>query len=364
MLSAVSARMHHAVEEGVFPGAVLLTAYRGEVILHEPYGWAATIPKPVPMQRDTLFDLASLTKPIATASACLVLMQKRKLRPDQPVRRFFPEYTEPEKSGVTIQHLLNHSSGLRAWKPLYEDILKADTGRSGWIGSRKAKRLIQTWVRAEPLSYPPGTQSLYSDLGFLLLQEIVEKVSEMRLDRFCEKEIFGPLEMPALRFGPVSRRAAISIAATEDCPWRKRILVGEVHDDNAYVMGGVAGHAGLFGTAEAVWRFLQGMRRALLGKRGLFSPKWARRFVTRPSLVPNSSWALGWDTPSSPSSSGRYFSRDSFGHLGYTGCSMWMDPRRDLAVVLLTNRVHPTRQNTRIREFRPEIHDLIGEAIS
>ena len=225
-------------------------------------------------------------------------------------------------------------------------------------------------IAQEALVYDTGTRSLYSDLGFMLLGLAIERQSGESLDRFCAEHIYRPLASGPIGYLPhglSAREVATfgtspSMAPTEVDGWRGRLLCGQVHDENAYAMGGVAGHAGLFGTGRAVLSVSRAWLEGYHGTCGLLEPELVRRFVTRQS-VPNSSWALGWDTPSAPSSSGTKFSPASFGHLGYTGTSLWIDPTRDLEVVLLSNRVHPTRRNERIREFRPRIHDLVCEQL-
>jgi CubicO group peptidase (beta-lactamase class C family) len=350
--------LNQAVKDGVFPGAVLLVSHRDKICFHEAAGFAAVNPRKIRMTRATLFDLASLTKPVATTTAVMILVDRSEIKLGDPVNRWIPEFSGRGKDGVTIRHLLNHSSGLRAWEPLYKEVIAARRRRPGFIGSPDAKRLVLDRVHRNRLVYSPGAKSLYSDLGFILLGELIENVIGQPLDRFCRKEIFRPLEMRRtfyIKTGPKHRGR---FASTERSEWRKKIVTAQVHDDNAYVMGGVSGHAGLFGTAMDLNRFAKMMLGSLRGQDTLVSPKIIEAFVS-PQTTPGSSWALGWDTPSDPSSSGRFFSPRSFGHLGYTGTSLWIDPEQDLVVVLLTNRVHPTSRNIKIRKFRPMIHDLV-----
>jgi CubicO group peptidase (beta-lactamase class C family) len=212
--------------------------------------------------------------------------------------------------------------------------------------------------------------SLYSDLGFILLGLMIERVTSFSLARYCQERIYQPLGIQRLLFVPTNGRGGIeghvtveSIAPTEDDPWRGRLLRGEVHDENAYALGGIAGHAGLFGTAAAVMTLADVWVNGYLGRSSFFNTDLVRCFVASDSNTPGSSWGLGWDTPSRPSSSGRYLSPQSFGHLGFTGTSLWIDPVAELEVVLLSNRVHPNRQDTRIQQFRPLIHDAVYETI-
>ena len=223
------------------------------------------------------------------------------------------------------------------------------------------------YIAKEELIYERGSRSLYSDLGFMLLGCAVERLSGEALDQFCSGHIYEPLDARPLAY---ARRGSISdlsirhdaecrIAPTEEDPWRGRMLCGEVHDENAYSLGGVAGHAGLFGTARAVLAVSQAWMDGRRKKPGLLTPDIVKTFTANRQGVPNSSWALGWDTPSVRSSSGTRFSPESFGHLGFTGTSLWIDPVKELEVVLLSNRVHPTRRNEQIRILRPHIHDVI-----
>ncbi|HUK55401.1 MAG TPA: serine hydrolase [Nitrospiria bacterium] len=358
--------LNDAVRDGVFPGAVLLVAFRGQIQIHQAVGFAVLMPRKVPLTRSTFFDLASLTKPIATTAAVMRLVDRGVLKLDDRVNRWIPEFSGSEKDRIAVRDLLNHSSGLRAWEPLCKEAIKEAKNRIGFVGSSDAKRWVLNRIHRSRLVYKPGTQSLYSDLGFILLGEVVERAVGLTLDRFCREHVFRPLGLKRTFFIKTGTRRSGRFAATEQSDWRRRIVIGQVHDDNAYVMGGIAGHAGLFGTAADLNRFAQGMLEALRGRCSFVSQKTAKSFVSR-QTTPGSSWALGWDTPSessgTPSSSGRFFSARSFGHLGYTGTSIWIDPEQDLVVVLLTNRVHPTSRNIKIRRFRPIIHDLIVQEI-
>jgi len=355
---AILNALNQAVKNGVFPGAVLLASRGGEICFHEAAGFSAVKPRPIRMTRATIFDLASLTKPVATTTAVMKLVDRSAIKLDDPVNRWIPEFSGGGKDRVTIRHLLNHSSGLRAWEPFYKEVIAAGRRRPGFVGSTDAKRLVLDRIHRNRLVYSPGAKSIYSDLGFILLGELVERVLGFSLDRFCRNEIFRPMEMRQTFFIKTGAHRRGRFASTERSDWRKKIVTGQVHDDNAYVMGGVAGHAGLFGTAMDLNRFAQRILGSMRGNDPVLPRKIVETFVTR-QTTPGSSWALGWDTPSDPSSSGRFFSPRSFGHLGYTGTSLWIDPEQDLAVVLLTNRVHPSSRNIKIRTFRPLIHDLV-----
>jgi len=345
--------MQSGVDEGVFPGAVLLVARDDAVMLHDAWG-IADLETQQPVTTNTVFDLASLTKPLATALAAMRLVQAGALSLETPLGRVLPEMTKTDKGAVTVRQLLSHCSGWPAWQPYYE-VLRDDPHD---IRRERLKALLA----AEPLTAAPGATWRYSDLDYLALGLMLEAVGGLRLDRLADQEIYAPLGIRDLFFNPLDETpAARDYAATERCPWRGCVLCGAVHDDNAYVLNGVAGHAGLFGTAGGVWNLLRALRRIYAGdvETPWLSRSWVRTLWTRTT---RSDWTLGFDMPSlEGSSSGRHFSANSVGHLGFTGTSFWLDLDRRIAVVLLTNRVHPSRSNSRIRQFRPRIHDEIME---
>jgi CubicO group peptidase (beta-lactamase class C family) len=222
-------------------------------------------------------------------------------------------------------------------------------------------------IHRERLEYEPGTRSVYSDLGFMVLGEVIERVTGLPLDRYCHERIFRPLGLRSIGFNAAARGlvpVAERIAPTEDCPWRRRILCGEVHDDNAWAMGGVAGHAGLFASAADVDALAGRLHACWRGEDDVVSRDLVREFWTHPPDGAGSTWALGWDTPSpTASSAGTRISRAAVGHLGFTGTSLWIDLERNARVVLLTNRVHPRRDNDRIRAVRPRVHDAVLETL-
>jgi CubicO group peptidase (beta-lactamase class C family) len=251
---------------------------------------------------------------------------------------------------------LNHSSGLADWKPFYLNLIN--------LPPEERKPTVRRLIMEGPLVGEPKTTSLYSDLGFMLLEWIIEIASGQDFSSFLDAALYRPLSIQTLYLdtidhGPAYTRDAY--AATEDCPWRKEIMQGHVHDENAYALGGHSGHAGLFGTAFDVLTLTNMLLSAYHGDdTALFKREIARTFLSHQALVPNSTWALGWDTPSErDSSSGNYFSPTSIGHTGFTGTSVWIDLEKKVTVVLLTNRVHPTRSNEKIKGFRPVLHNLI-----
>ena len=426
---SLDAACRRGVSAGAFPGAVVLAGNGAGILCHRAYGHRALAPERLPMLPDTVFDLSSLTKPMATTTAMMLLVRDGRVRLDDPACTVIPELGRGARAAVTFRQLLNHTSGLPAWKPYYETVIPASlsvipakslprtrygagiqAGRGGetrpfapprpldsgpvsstgqafrrnddtGVGAMPAttgsfdtawKTGIQGRVHDEELVAPPGRKHLYSDLGFILLGEAIERLSGRPLDRFCEDEIFAPLGLASTFFVDLSGSAAElrpgaarAIAATEDCPWRRKILCGEVHDDNAFAMGGVAGHAGVFSSAPDVHRFLGFLGRCLEDAEPAFLPgAVVREFLEAERTLPGQTHVLGWDTPSpGSSSSGRHFSARTVGHLGFTGTSIWWDLERDVHVVFLTNRVHPSRDNTAIREYRPLVHDAVMEGL-
>jgi CubicO group peptidase (beta-lactamase class C family) len=368
--SEVDAAFQEAVNTGVFPGAVAIAALHGRIIFERAFGSRSLVPQRTPLDRETIYDLASLTKPLATTLAVMLLIRDGLICADDTVTRFLPSFGEHGKQRTTVRHLLNHSSGLPAWKPFYQEIIQQEeAGRSHLVGSRAAKRYLMKLIHKEKPLTQPGERCVYSDLGFIVLGELVETVTATTLDRFCSERIYRPLGVRSMGFIDLTstgtpRAETASIAPTERCPWRNKILCGEVHDDNAYAMGGVAGHAGLFASALDVHEVLASLGRCRRGEDDFWSSAILSDFFTRDERAENARFALGWDTPSpGRSASGSFFSSRSIGHLGFTGTSIWWDLDKDCYIILLTNRVHPSRDNDKIRDFRPRIHDLIMKAV-
>jgi CubicO group peptidase (beta-lactamase class C family) len=325
------------------------------------------------MRRDTIFDLASLTKPIATTTAIMLLVEEGSIGLDDPVAKTLPAFADRGKENVTIRHLLCHSAGLKPWRGFHELLIEKErkTGER-LVGTREGRDWIIDRVLRSALVHEPGAAAVYGDLDFIVLGALVEAVAKQPLDEFCDTRIFTRLALHDTRFFPIPvdggppapdvvRRR---IAATENCPWRERIVWGEVHDPNASAMGGVAGHAGLFSTADDVMRFAQLFLDAWHGRNPSLPTERVREFSKRQNLPADSDWALGWDTPTAgASSSGQYFSAQSVGHLGFTGTSLWIDLERELIVVMLTNRIHQVAKRSRF-DLRPKIHDAIFEGLT
>jgi CubicO group peptidase (beta-lactamase class C family) len=370
---AVESAFQQAIAEGVFPGAVVLVSKDDSVVYERAFGFRSLLPHKTTMELGTIFDLASLTKPLATTVAIMLLIGEKKLRLDDQVTRVVPMYGVFGKSLTTVRHLLSHSSGLPAWKAFFEDVVRNEkSGRINFVASRAAKNFVFEQIHREKALNPPGTQSLYSDLGFMILGEAVEILTGNTFDRFCQERIFKPLGLRSTGFIDLSQLRTRRlqpvedmIAPTENCPWRKKVLCGEVHDDNSYAMGGVAGHAGLFSSARDLHTLLVRMSRCLSGKDSFVPQSLMQEFLTRGDSAGHSSFALGWDTPTpGNSASGSLFSSRSVGHLGFTGCSIWWDLEKHCHIILLTNRVHPSRKNEKIKDFRPHIHDQIMKVVA
>jgi CubicO group peptidase (beta-lactamase class C family) len=356
MFAKIIKCLEEGLEGKVYPGAVLLAAQGGEIVFFHALGNRAVIPKILPMEKDTIFDLASLTKPLAATLAVMKLADDALLDLDAPISSLIHPFPWKDKAGITPRLLLNHSSGLADWKPFYLNLMN--------LRQEERKPAVRRLIMEEPLVDEPNTISLYSDLGFMLLEWIIEIAAGKGLTSFLEPILYQPLGLKTLCLDTIDRGPAHSkgsYAATEDCPWRKEIIQGHVHDENAYALGGYSGHAGLFGTAMDIFTLTNTLLNIYHGSGpALIKGETVSTFFMRQGLVSNSTWALGWDTPSERgSSSGDYFSPKSVGHTGFTGTSAWIDLEKKVTVILLTNRVHPTRSNQLIRGFRPELHNLI-----
>jgi len=347
--------MKDAVSDGVFPGGVLLVSQNGDVLIHQPFG-QADLTTGAPVSTRTIFDLASLTKPLATTLVIMKLMDRALLSLDLTLGEVMASCKGTDKAGISIRHLLHHSSGLPDYRPYFKELAEEKPS--------KRRELILSRILDEPLAYSIGEKVVYSDLGFILLRGIVEMVSGSRLDEFVRKEICLPLQLKDLFFVDVENPlSGERFAATEECPWRHTRIRGVVHDENAYIVGGVEGHAGLFGTAADVHCLLMEILGIYSGgpSHHIFQSDLLREFL---NYGKGTEWALGFDRPAAKgSASGCRFSRNSVGHLGFTGTSFWMDLDRSIIVILLTNRVHPSRDNEKIREFRPVLHDAVMETL-
>jgi len=344
--------LEKAIEARAFPGCSLAVTSRGELVAHKALGHFTYELGSREVATTSLFDLASLTKVVATTAMAMLLYERGVLDLEAPVAAIVPEFAE-ELDGnssprrvVTLRMLLAHSSGLPAYEKLFLRV--------------KTRDQILRAAFTTALTAVPGTRAEYSDIGFIILGVALERLADEALDAFCQREIFGPLGMAHTTFNPASALQDSIPPTAHDRSFRHRIVQGEVQDENASVLGGVAGHAGLFSTAEDLAIFAHAM---LNGGHPILRASTIDLF-TRPESAPDgTSRVLGWDTPSAPSQSGKHFSARSFGHLGYTGTSLWIDPGQQLSITLLTHRTWPDCQNQAIKRVRPALHDAVVEAL-
>jgi CubicO group peptidase (beta-lactamase class C family) len=354
--------LQEAQESGIFPGASLLVAEGGELVFEHVLGMAACHEEPRAMTERIRFDLASLTKAVGTSLAAMIAVAEGLASLEEPLGERLPLPVALARQPVW--HLLAHSSGLPAWAPLYEEVDRAVL--RGEASSDRASR--RAWMRnrvaTTALEYRPGEVSLYSDLGFMVLEWWLETIFGERLDAVLEERVFSPLSLADTGYVDLDaseRQPPELFAATERCPTRGRIISGEVHDLNTWAMGGICGQAGIFSTARDLHALLGSLWRSWCGVEKEPIPcEVIRRFWT-PCSVPGSAFRLGWDGPSREgySSAGRHMPAEAVGHLGFTGCSLWLAPSPGLWVIFLSNRVHPSVARVGIREFRPALHDLV-----
>ena len=342
--------LDQAISEQAFPGAAFGVLEEGQVAALDGVGAFTYNPQDPLVTPSTVYDQASVTKVIATTSMAMLLYQNGALALDRPLVHFLPGFAQGEAAGsarhqVTLRMLLAHASGLPGYARLFEET----SGR---------EELLAACLRL-PLQSPPGSHAEYSDPGFILLGQVLEGIAGEGLETFCAREVFAPLSMSSTRFRPPGDWRSAIPPTEQDVRFRQRVIQGEVQDENCFVLGGIGGHAGLFSNALDPLRYAE----CLLGKGRPFSSETVQLFTTRAQLPPDSSRALGWDTPSQPSSSGKFFSRHSAGHLGYAGTSLWIDFEHHIAVVLLTNRTWPNRQSQAIRVVRPAFHDAVMKAL-
>ncbi len=344
------------VRSGVYPGCVLVVGNSRRILFEMHAGHACINPETVAIRKDTIFDVASLTKPLATVLGVMKLINDGLMDLDQHLKEVLGDGVPEDKRHISIRHLLSHCSGLPEWKPFYEMV--------GSIDPREAKSKIRNLVLGTPLDYEPGKKAVYSDLGYILLEWVVERISGLTLSELVSRYFYAPLGLTRTFFQLANEEPRFPIedyAATEKCRWRGTVIRGHVHDENAYVMGGYSGHAGLFSTALDAYYLCACLVQHYYGQRSdMLASRLVREFLERQSDPAGTTWTLGWDTPSPEgSSAGKFFSKNSIGHLGFTGTSVWIDLDRDLIVVFFTNRIHPIRDNEKIRDFRPRLHDAV-----
>lgn len=326
--------LEDAIAQRAFPAASVAVLYRDEIVGLRGFGRHTYDLGAPPVSAQTIFDIASVSKVVATTTAAAILFERGKLELDGKV---------PGRDDLTIRGLLTHTSGLPAYIKLYEKT------------TDRAQLLKLAY--ATPLEAAPGTRTEYSDIGFIILGDVLERVAGEALDTFSQREIFTPLELRDTQFRPAAEIKFKVAPTRDDHYFRNRVIQGEVNDENASVLDGVAGHAGVFSTAYDIALFADCW---LSGGAPILNPETVAAFTRRQSGTVR---ALGWDRPTPPSSSGKHFSAESFGHLGYTGTSLWCDAEKQLAIVLLTNRTWPDASNQMIKQIRPAFHDAIVEAL-
>ncbi|MGB8010340.1 MAG: serine hydrolase domain-containing protein [Terriglobales bacterium] len=347
--------LEKALAERAFPACSLAVTLRGELVANKALGRFTYDPASPEVTTASLFDLASLTKVVATTAMAMIFYERGLLDLEAPVGAVIPEFAgatddhHSRRDKVTLRMLLAHSSGL----PAYEKLFLRTKTREG---------LLQA-AFTTPLAAVPGARAEYSDIGFIILGVALERLAAENndsLDSFCQREVFGPLGMTHTTFKPAPALKNSILPTADDHTFRRRLIQGEVQDENTSVLGGVAGHAGLFSTAEDLAIFAHAM---LNGGHPILRADTVELFSRRESAPEGTSYALGWDTPSPPSQSGKYFSANSFGHLGYTGTSLWIDADRQLSITLLTNRTWPDCANQAIKQVRPAFHDAVIESL-
>jgi CubicO group peptidase (beta-lactamase class C family) len=354
-LDAARSVLRSYVEQRAFPGAVFAVGHRNVLVALEAVGNQSYAPGATPMTTDTVFDLASVTKVVATTTVAMRAVEEGRLRLDLPVQSYIPEFTGPGTWEITVRQLLTHTSGLPGYVQFFLDFDPADAGPE--TAAEIFSRVLETELTA-----PPGTRYEYSDLGILLLGEVLNRALGESYEDYAMREIFAPLGMESTRWNPPPEWLD-RIPPTEEDPWRGRVVHGQVHDENAAAMGGVAPHAGLFSTAGDLAVFAQMLLNGgTYAHHRVLRSSTVSRWTRRQNAVPDSSRALGWDT-ARPNERWSMFSDTAFGHTGFTGTSIWIDPDRDLFVILLTNRVHPTRENIQIRDARVAFHRAVVEAV-
>jgi CubicO group peptidase (beta-lactamase class C family) len=345
--------LEKAIAARAFPACSLAVSFGGELVACKALGCFTYDADSPEVTTANPFDLASLTKVVATTAMAMILYERGLLDLEAPVTAIAPEFMDAfaeddeRRRDVTVRMLLAHSSGLPAYEKLF-------------LRSRNREALLRA-AFTTVLTAAPGTHAAYSDIGFIILGVALERLADESLDAFCQREIFGPLGMMHTTFNPTHALKDSIPPTADDRSFRHRVIQGEVQDENASVLGGVAGHAGLFSTAEDLAIFAHAM---LNGGYPILRPPTVEFFARREATPEGTSRALGWDTPSAPSQSGRYFSAGSFGHLGYTGTSLWIDPDRQLSIALLTNRTWPDCQNQAIKQVRPAFHDAVMASLA
>lgn len=372
--AAIGAVIEEGLKEGVAPAMVLAAGNSEGLLYEQAFGVKHNVSdKKLPAQateRNTVFDLANVSAAIATSIVFMRLVQEGKLNLHDKIARYIDGFSVHGKSTASIAQVLSHSAGLPNWLPFFEDLVRENAGaRMGILASRGARDYVLNAIKRLQFKYTPGTRQVYSDIGYILLGMLIERLTGLGLEKAVYRDVFRPLGMKSSSYIDLSlmKRRGIHpvpelIAPTEHCPWRKRVLCGEVHDDNAWAMGGIAGHAGVFSSAQDVFRIGQELLLASQGKSTFLDAAVLQDFWSKPPVPREQGWSYGWSYPHEENgmhASG--LSEDARGVNGFTGCSLWIEPAQDLVVVLLSNRIHPHRSNRRMASFRPRLHQKILE---
>ena len=349
-LDSLKICLNQAISDSAFPGCAISVGYRGKLIFEQSFGTFTYEPQSPKIEVNSIFDLASLTKVVATTTTTMILYDQGRLQLDWKVIDIVPAFQGKDKEKVTIRHLLTHTSGLPGWIRFYLDL----NGK---------EHIIQEICDTE-LENEPGTTYVYSDLGMIMMQKILETIAQKPLDQLVLDYISIPLYMKRTIYNPDSSLIN-EIVPTEISEWHKKLVHGFVHDENTYVMGGISGHAGLFSTVQDLSVFCQMyLNRGLYDNKRILKTETIELFTTRQNLIEGSTRALGWDTRSEQNSmAGDFMSLRTFGHSGFTGTTIWIDPENQVFVVLLSNRVYPTRENRKISRVRPIVHNYVMKTI-
>lgn len=339
--------LQQAIADRAFPAAAIEVGDSHRPLWREAFGRLTFDPESALTRDDTVFDLASLTKVLATTLLMMRHVEHGIASLDDPLAHHIPAWRDEGSVVVTIRDLLSHSAGLAAHVPFYLD--------------HQGRDAFEAAILRTPRAYEPRSKSVYSDLGFMLLGFILDRIAPLPTQFDTLRVHMGNIQ--DLQFTPPVTWKTRT-APTRVDPWRQRLLIGEVDDDNAWALGGIAGHAGLFGVVASVGECARHVLQVLDGRTGAFTQATAQRFIARRAEIPGSSRALGWDTMLPTSSCGTRMSPQSFGHVGFTGTSLWIDPERPVYVALLTNRVHPSPENNAIAQVRPALHDAIMNELS
>ncbi len=381
--------LDRGVNDGVFPGAVLVVAHGRQLLLQKAVGVKYLVDGDLPidgspvMSPDTVFDVGSVTGAVVATTLLMRMVELGKVRLDERVSRYVPSFGVHNKNPITIGQVMAHCAGLPHWVPYFEELLRENAGaRMGILTSRGAREYVYNTINRSELKYEPGAKQLYSDVGLILMGHLGEILSGMSLERAAQKYVFQPLGLKSSSYIDLAliKRRGIHpvtgmIAPTEECPWRKRVIWGEVHDDNAWAMGGIAGHSGLFSTARDLHLFSSELVAAYHGQSEFLRPETVRQFWNGPtSLGPQGgaaavstvgSYRYGWDSPNDENGmSEAGLSPRAVGVCGFTGCSVWIEPEQAIQITLMSNRIHPSRSNKKIRAFRSQLHQAVMRSVA